>query len=70
MKKRGSNRWIPAVVLLATPLFGWTQPNPVADTAVHKHEFTVKQAVDFALKNNVAVKNALLDIQQQQQVNR
>lgn len=35
-----------------------------------RHEFTVKQAVDYALKNNVEVKNALLDVQNQEQVNR
>ncbi len=41
------------------------------DTAAPvKHEFTVQQAVDYALKNNVAVKNALLDVQLQEQQNR
>ncbi|MCB0775624.1 MAG: TolC family protein [Chitinophagaceae bacterium] len=41
------------------------------DTTVPvKHEFTVKQAVEYALKNNVEVKNALLDVQNQEQVNR
>ncbi len=37
---------------------------------ITKHEFSVKQAVDFAAKNNVQVKNALLNLKNQQQVNR
>ncbi|MBL7748192.1 MAG: TolC family protein [Chitinophagaceae bacterium] len=41
------------------------------DTAkVTKHEFTVQQAVDYALKNNVNVKNALVDVQLQEEQNR
>ncbi len=32
--------------------------------------FSVKQAVDYAMKNSVAVRNALLDLKIQQQVNR
>ncbi|MBL7722603.1 MAG: TolC family protein [Chitinophagaceae bacterium] len=35
-----------------------------------KHEFSVQQAIDYAKKNNVNVKNALLDVQYQAQVNR
>ena len=35
-----------------------------------RHEFTIQQAVDYARKNNVQVKNALLNIQSQQQTNR
>ncbi len=35
-----------------------------------KHEFTVQQAVDYALKNNVNVKNALIDVQLQVEQNR
>ncbi|MES2003935.1 MAG: TolC family protein [Bacteroidota bacterium] len=35
-----------------------------------KHEFTIQQAVEYAAKNNVQVKNALLNIQSQQQTNR
>jgi len=40
-----------------------------AQTAT-RHEFTVMQAVDYARSNNVQVKNALLNIQIQQQTNR
>jgi len=35
-----------------------------------RHEFTIQQAVEYAYKNNVQVKNALLNIQVQQQTNR
>lgn len=35
-----------------------------------RHEFSVQQAIDYAQKNNVQVKNALLDVQIQQQTNR
>lgn len=35
-----------------------------------KHQFTLQQAVDFATKNNIQVKNALLNVQIQQQNNR
>ena len=34
------------------------------------HEFSVQQAIDYANKNNVQVKNALLDVQIQEQTNR
>lgn len=34
------------------------------------HEFSLQQALDYAQKNNVQVKNALLDVQLQEQVNR
>ncbi len=35
-----------------------------------KHEFSILQAMDYAQKNNVNVKNALLGVQIQEQVNR
>lgn len=37
---------------------------------INRHEFSVKQAVDYALKNNVTVKNALLQVKTQEQQNR
>ncbi|MBK6936569.1 MAG: TolC family protein [Chitinophagaceae bacterium] len=41
------------------------------DTALLlKHEFSVQQAVDYALKNNVNVKNSLLDVKIQNEINR
>jgi outer membrane protein TolC len=41
----------------------------MAQTGV-KHAFTVKECIDYAHKNNVLVKNALLNVQIQQEVNR
>ncbi len=38
--------------------------------AQQTNEFTVQQAVDYALKNSAQVKNALLDIQIQRQTNK
>jgi outer membrane protein TolC len=38
--------------------------------AQEKHSFTVKQAVDYAMKNSVRVKNILLDYKLQEQTNR
>ena len=35
-----------------------------------KHAFSAKEAVDYALKNAVQVKNALLDIELQRQTNK
>lgn len=37
---------------------------------VNRYEFTVQQTVDYAMKNNVNVKNALLQIKVQEQQNR
>ena len=39
-------------------------------TATQSHAFTAQQAVDYALKNNVQVKNSLLGIQLQKETNR
>lgn len=45
-------------------------PREQNDTAkANRYEFSISQAIDYAKKNNVQVKNALLDIQLQQQVN-
>jgi len=42
----------------------------LAQDTTKRHEFSVQQCVDYARKNNVQVKNALLDIKIQQQTNR
>ncbi len=39
-------------------------------TRILRHEFSVQQAVEYANKNNVQVKNALLNVEVQQQTNR
>jgi outer membrane protein len=54
-----SNTALISLVLLTTGAF-----------AQQKNEFSVKQAVDYGIKNSVAVKNALVDIKIQQQTNR
>lgn len=41
-----------------------------ANAQTNINQFSVKQAVDYGLKNSVAVKNALIDIQVQKQTNR
>lgn len=58
--------WLYTLVLL--PVLTMAQPPDSARAA--RHEFSIQQAVDYAKKNNVQVKNALLDVQMQQQVNR
>lgn len=60
-----SNRSIKRIgfVLFLLLLSGYTN-------AQTKNEFSVKQAVDYSLKNSFTVKNALLDIKIQQEVNR
>lgn len=62
MNKRGPERmvWLLCLVLTGTTL----------NAQNTKHEFTIQQAVDYARKNNVQVKNALLNVQAQQQTNR
>lgn len=70
MKRVRSN--IPEVmgkllILLLLPAFAVAQTDSVKVT---KHEFSIQQAVDYAIKNNVNVKNALVDVQLQVEQNR
>ncbi|MFM1857114.1 MAG: hypothetical protein RLZ05_174 [Bacteroidota bacterium] len=46
------------------------QAMPLDTTQVQTHSLTAQQAVDYALKNNVQVKNALLGIRLQEETNR
>ncbi len=64
MKPTSKQWWV--ITLLSLPLF--IQAQQTAAPVVH--QFTVAQAVEYARKNNVQVKNALLDVQKQAQVNR
>lgn len=67
MKQKNKRRaWLSILALL--PILAIAQPPDSARTA--KHEFSIQQAVDYAKKNNVQVKNALLDVQIQEQTNR
>lgn len=68
MMKAGNRRpgWILALALL--PAAAWSQR--ADSSAPARHEFSIQQTIDYAHKNNTQVKNALLDLQMQQQVNR
>lgn len=55
------NKWLGLFIVLMTS--GLAQ-------AQEKYEFSVKQAVDYAVKNSAQVKNALIGIQIQQETNR
>lgn len=64
MRKVRSKLWLLGLVLL--PVVAPGQDS----VKIARHAFSVQQAVEYARKNNVNVKNALLDIQLQEQVNR
>ena len=75
--KRQRNRnsaaagWFLALALLPLGIFAQNIPGTKGDTAkIIRHKFSIQQAVDYASKNNVNVKNALVDVQLQEQVNR
>lgn len=55
-------KWLIVLSLFSVKAF--SQQAPV------KHEFSIQQCIDFAEKNNAAIKNALLDIKIQEQQNR
>ena len=57
------------IILLSVSLQVFSQQASEQQTPV-KHEFSLQQSVDYAEKNSSIVKNALLDIQIQQQQNR
>lgn len=64
MNNRGLTRMASLVLVLMTGISFVYAQTPT------KHAFTIQQAVEYAAKNNVQVKNALLNIQSQQQTNR
>lgn len=71
MMKVKSKLWLFGLALLPAAVFAQGSSRGTIDTMkVTKHEFSVQQAIDYAKKNNVNVKNALLDVQYQAQVNR
>lgn len=53
-----------ALIFLYVPAQGQTPP------PAQKHEFNVQQCVEYAKKNNLQVKNALINVQLQEQTNR
>jgi len=69
--KNKRREWI--IILALFPVFGRAQSSSTAnsDTAkISKHEFSVQQTIDYARKNNLQVKNALLNVQIQEETNR
>ncbi len=66
MKSRRNNCLAWSFLIVFVPSFVTAQDT----TRAVRHEFSVQQAIDYAKKNNVKVKNALLDVQKQEQVNR
>ena len=69
--KNKRRAWI--IILALFPVFGITQNIPGGNSDTIKipgHEFSVQQAITYAAKNNVQVKNALLNVQIQEQTNR
>ncbi len=70
MKRVRSNRWILSWLLLPAVAFSQSVSAQTDTAKITKHEFSVQQAVDYAKKNNVNVKNALIDVQLQEQQNR
>jgi outer membrane protein len=65
--KAGRNRWIWIAGIALLPFAGISQGRDAAGTV---HEISVQQALDYAKKNNMQVKNALLDVKIQEQINR
>lgn len=68
MKRVRNNRLIQIAVLFILPVMATAQSSDTAKRV--KHEFSIQQAIDYAKKNNVNVKNALIDVQLQVQQNR
>ncbi len=66
MKVR-NNRWVLVAGFFLIPVMALAQADTTRKT---KHVFTIQQAIEYAKKNNVNVKNALVDIQLQVQQNR
>ncbi|RFM25949.1 TolC family protein [Deminuibacter soli] len=58
------------LLLCMVTLIACTAAAQTRDTAATVHAFSVQQCVEYAHKNNNQVKNALLDLQVQQQTNR
>jgi len=59
-----------AILVVFLFALGTYQVQAIDTLRVVEHVFTAQQAVDYAMKNNVQVKNALLGIKLQQETNR
>lgn len=65
--KTVKNNFRLAALGLCWPFVSMAQTDSVKTV---RHEFSVQQTVDYAMKNNVSVKNALLQVKTQEQQNR
>jgi len=63
MKKGNKIRRAISLAAVLFPLVMVAQQPATTTSSPARHEFTLQQAIDFADKNNVQVKNALLDLQ-------
>jgi outer membrane protein TolC len=54
--------WFICLIIVSLPSFA--QQAPV------KHDFSIQECIDYAAKNNVDVKNAMVDVKIQEQQNR
>ncbi|MBK9465492.1 MAG: TolC family protein [Chitinophagaceae bacterium] len=71
MKIVRSKKWLLGLAIFPTVLLAQDLSRANGDTAkIIRHEFSIQQAVDYAFKNNVNVKNALIEVKKQEQVNR
>lgn len=70
MKRLRNKNNLGIVKLVALALLPALSFGQADTTKYRKHEFSVQQAVDYALKNNVNVKNALLQVKIQEQQNK
>src|SRR5215471_15101902 len=67
MKKVRNSRKVWLIALTLMPAMMMAQSR---DSVAALHKFSVQQAVDYASRNNVQVRNALLDVRIQEQTNR
>jgi len=72
MKRVKNRRQALLIILVWLPFFGSAQNLASGSDSLKstKHEFSVRQAVDYAKNNNVQVKNAMLNVLVQEQTNR
>ena len=74
MKRAKNNRsvWLIAMALFPAAVMAQTTSLAHSDSlsATRRYKFSLQQTVDYANKNNVQVKNALLAVQIQEQNNR
>ncbi|MBL7743247.1 MAG: TolC family protein [Chitinophagaceae bacterium] len=65
---RAKNKRVVGLYVFLLPAIVMAQPKD--SVKITHHEMSVQQAIEYAKKNNVQVKNALLDVKYQEQVNR